>query len=566
MATPFFPRLRPGATPTAADFNALAEAFAAAVNFGGQAMGDLGVARSLGGMQLLDGREKPHWAKIGERGTGAAYGHTSVAPDGDGTFTDLANVPEYPWGTATDQPAREVNGSEDVEAGTYVRLYPDPLGNGWLFDAGGAAAMATGACALNVRKVDCVAVTGDANTTAVWNTAAAGWRFGSLVATGDGAAIATLVEDDRNRLSVKLASENATWYLNPTGACDHQSAVFRGRYLPLALQDEPADSGSGEDDVVPCDGETIELLLKCVPCNLSCGEIGPLPPTMCAVLDGITAGHAGLSSVYPNFAGAVFSPATLVYGAPYPTPTAGLDWPTSGPHTAAPGFTTWGEPSGILSWVGVGTVARTSPLGGGTVTTRYVFEIYIQDDCTAVFRVLVPDDAMWTGEGPATVHAWVVQYVAGGEWAQEGTGDLPPAAPFPITSTSASGEGVTALAVYSGGCADTGGGGGGAGECADNPGEELESHPDLLLTVPDGPNAGSYTLSYTGGGLYQGTGPGGVPIGVECGNTALCPGGWYIGWDGSSACSTSASVGPIGAVFAGAVAGATGDITLEIAP
>lgn len=168
MATPFFPRIRPGATPTAADFNALADALAA-MQFGGQAGGDLGVARSLGGMQLLDGREKSHWAKIGARGTGANYAHTSVAPDGDGTWTDLANVPEYPWGTATDQPAREVNGSEDVESGAYVRLWPDPNGNGWLFDAGGSAG--GGACCpasgggglaslLSLSKGACVEVVG----------------------------------------------------------------------------------------------------------------------------------------------------------------------------------------------------------------------------------------------------------------------------------------------------------------------------------------------------------------------------------------------------------------------
>ncbi|HYH63941.1 MAG TPA: hypothetical protein VD866_04515, partial [Urbifossiella sp.] len=132
-----------------------------------------------------------------------------------------------------------------------------------------------GSCGFHVRKVDCVsfASTTGGSSVAVWDADAVGWVLPAPITTGDGPAVATLVEDDFNRYAVKLVSENATWHLNPTGRCDRTgAAVFRDSYLPLSLQEEPGEgSGSGSGSgVVPCAGETITLALKCVPCSLSC--------------------------------------------------------------------------------------------------------------------------------------------------------------------------------------------------------------------------------------------------------------------------------------------------------
>lgn len=131
------PRLRPGQTPTAEEWNSLAEMVERqnAPPMSGQ-FGDLLVSQGRGGAQILDGRDKGHWAKIGTRGIGATYAHTTAASNGDGTFTDLPATNEYEYGTTTAAPVREINGNTTIAAGTYVWVWPDDRGDkpGWLFN------------------------------------------------------------------------------------------------------------------------------------------------------------------------------------------------------------------------------------------------------------------------------------------------------------------------------------------------------------------------------------------------------------------------------------------------
>lgn len=271
MATPFFPRLRPGATPTAADFNALADALAASVGVGGQAMGDIGVAQSHGGLQLLDGREKSHWAKIGERGTGAAYAHVSAAPDGDGTFTDLAEVPEYPWGTATDQPAREVNGDENVTEGRYYRLWPDPIGNGWLFNAGASGEDSTpsGCPPPGIDPAECLvfAVTAGAGRCAdiaagMVPAALSGgwWTATGPLAVGDGenGTIAYRVSPTTSLIEMKITVDAVAYWGMPAG-CDADGRprfAFGGTVL----------CADGTPSTESCDN-LFHVAVGCVPCG-----------------------------------------------------------------------------------------------------------------------------------------------------------------------------------------------------------------------------------------------------------------------------------------------------------
>ena len=139
MATPHLQRLKPGQQPSAAEWNRLVDLVSRQGLATGTAFGDIGVAQGAGGIQILDGRDRGHWARIGARGTGAAYAHTHAAPDGDGTFTDLPQTSEYEWGTTTSAPAREVNGNEGVAEGTYAWVWPDPVGvsPGYLFEFSG---------------------------------------------------------------------------------------------------------------------------------------------------------------------------------------------------------------------------------------------------------------------------------------------------------------------------------------------------------------------------------------------------------------------------------------------
>ncbi len=106
---------------------------AAAVEAGGRvtgtAFGDVGVSRSAAGVQVLDGRDKGHWAKVTARGTGNHYAHIHAVPKGDGTFIDLPTGTDGSiWGTTTSLDAREVNGRVDFDAALplYAWLEPDP--------------------------------------------------------------------------------------------------------------------------------------------------------------------------------------------------------------------------------------------------------------------------------------------------------------------------------------------------------------------------------------------------------------------------------------------------------
>lgn len=117
----------------------------------------------------------------------------------------------------------------------------------------------------------------------------------------------------------------------------------------------------------------------------------------------------------------------------------------------------------------------------------------------------------------------------------------------------------------------TGSGGGGpdpdppAVGCCTGAGEALEAFPDLDLTIPDGPYAGTVTFTYSGsgGGVPSWDGPGGARVECSYGGTlvlqASTAAGSGVAWATAVACD------PFGAVFPGTVYGATGDLTLELA-
>lgn len=98
------------------------------------------------------------------------------------------------------------------------------------------------------------------------------------------------------------------------------------------------------------------------------------------------------------------------------------------------------------------------------------------------------------------------------------------------------------------------------GECCDGADGPLNGHPDLEMVVPDGPNAGTYTLTWNAGSSqYQYVGA--VTFKVTC--TA---GAWTLQTDGGGTTGTlTASCDPFGLTFPGAAAGGTGDITVSLA-
>lgn len=57
---PHLPRLRPGQTPTADEWNTLVELLSRTLSTAGSPFGEIGVARSTGGLQIMDGRAKKH--------------------------------------------------------------------------------------------------------------------------------------------------------------------------------------------------------------------------------------------------------------------------------------------------------------------------------------------------------------------------------------------------------------------------------------------------------------------------------------------------------------------------
>lgn len=528
------------------------------------------------------------------KGEQAWTGH-EVWKFGDGTTTEVVNGHVL----TTSQPGLTLDDTEfDVDADppqlALGRLGPGAGGRVWELVAYGSIAGAAGNCGFHVRKVDCVSFATGASSVAVWDTDAVGWRLPSPITTGDGPAVATLVQDDFNRYAVKLESENATWYLNPTGRCDRTgAAVFRGDYLPLSLQE---DSGSGE--VVPCDDETITLTLKCVACSMSCGDYGPFPASMCVVTPDTAANPDATPNPTMNcsfYYGIAFDPVTVVFGA------AGAAWGTAGtdyPATVSAatlsnilGTTAFPEHDVPVRWFGKGTLTHSSG------TYSYGVEIWFDDDCGPNITYYLP-----VVEFPGTPGVMYVKLVSFTLPFGTPTGfvELPPVGSFPIAVPAGSvlpyqvgtdnsgldqsscphgiiypvdyptvarwaygGAGTFDLGpatVYSGGCSDTGGGGT-AGCCAGE-GEPLEG-PGLVtlqLTITDGPNAGVYTIGGSHDIGWTFVLPGGnVP--VRCNVT----GTWEASVNPIPTMSTSVSCDPFGVVFPGADFGSADDVTLVVA-
>jgi hypothetical protein len=275
MGAPNLPRLRPGDRPTSRDYNAIVDAVAGLGMVGGTAFGDIGIAQGFGGVQLLDGREKGHWAKL-TGSSGAAYSHVAVASNGDGTFTDLSSTnPNYEWGTTTSLPAWEVNGTTDIAADTIVWVWLDPVGNGWLFEFSGGAESVAADCRAKLsglRNTECVTFTvrpfgdttwGDAVEIAgAWETS--GWAADSTIVTGDGDTLLTLFRRTEGGLGIRATGETQTWYGEAAGPCGE----FAVPYCPPGVGDGyGVGSSSGPcDELTPCADHTFRVRVTCRDC------------------------------------------------------------------------------------------------------------------------------------------------------------------------------------------------------------------------------------------------------------------------------------------------------------
>lgn len=118
------------------------------------------------------------------------------------------------------------------------------------------------------------------------------------------------------------------------------------------------------------------------------------------------------------------------------------------------------------------------------------------------------------------------------------------------------------------GCEPCGSGSGsGDDDCCTGAGEALETHPDLNLDIPDGPDAGTYTLTWDAGfGRYEGV-VGGDNVYLTC-NVVLCgASGFVLTREGTGdVCASELACSPFGAVFlASALFGSTGDVTVTVA-
>lgn len=116
-------------------------------------------------------------------------------------------------------------------------------------------------------------------------------------------------------------------------------------------------------------------------------------------------------------------------------------------------------------------------------------------------------------------------------------------------------------------CGDaTGSGAGSDVDPCNGPGEPLENGSTALeAVIPDGPNAGTYTLTATVPGFRWENGA--VPIVVEFVGDS-CATGWKVATAGedAQACATAAACSPVfGLVFPGAIFGAAGDVTVSVA-
>jgi hypothetical protein len=131
-------KLYPGQQLTAAEQNALVAKVRRMDQM--QGAGDTTVVRDNGGSVVRDNRPDVILARITGAPTGAAYPYIEVAPNGDGTYTDV-DAPFGRTGTATDNPAYERAGRTDVPTGAIVELTPKMvLSGGWSFAWGDGAA------------------------------------------------------------------------------------------------------------------------------------------------------------------------------------------------------------------------------------------------------------------------------------------------------------------------------------------------------------------------------------------------------------------------------------------
>lgn len=133
---PYLPMLRPGQVPTAAEWNTLVAYLSQTLGgTSGVTGGGIGLARRLGGTQVLDGRPEGHWARITSHGSAGYYAHNAVAPKDDGTWEDLPEDAEHPYGTTTSTPAVEVGANPlvPVDGTAIVWLWPNDTVPGWSF-------------------------------------------------------------------------------------------------------------------------------------------------------------------------------------------------------------------------------------------------------------------------------------------------------------------------------------------------------------------------------------------------------------------------------------------------
>lgn len=129
-----FDTLRPGERFNSAELNRLADAVEALGQSSSAYGSAVGIDRTGGGIQPVDGTSPGHWGKI----TGATAGlhsHVQMTPDG----VQCPATADFAYGTAVVDgvPAREVNGLT-ATTGTVVWMTLDPFRRGWVFVLGTA--------------------------------------------------------------------------------------------------------------------------------------------------------------------------------------------------------------------------------------------------------------------------------------------------------------------------------------------------------------------------------------------------------------------------------------------
>lgn len=135
MAIPSLTKLRPGQTPTAAQWNAMVDALSALMRPSGT--GEVEVVPSVMGTAVLDRSRKEIWTRIGSDRVGCRYSHQQVNVWRDGDKTDQTQEYGGAVGTSELLPAVEVNERTDVPSGAIVRAWPSGDGEYFEFDAAG---------------------------------------------------------------------------------------------------------------------------------------------------------------------------------------------------------------------------------------------------------------------------------------------------------------------------------------------------------------------------------------------------------------------------------------------